>query len=177
MSCQVEQLCHLSQKWLRKSKKKNVLYFYLLITIQLQIILDPPSNVFFQLVFISWMVTLSSCLIWQILVFERIWLCIRLNNAGKYCDITLKITIMLQNVCENCVWILEEEKPPPYVRYLVKETSILIDNQSAKSKKQCVHPRIMLLWQKVCVWSAININSPSFSKIEHFGDITETNFT
>ena len=37
---------------------------------------------------------------------ERIWLCIRL----KYCIITLKILVMLQNVCENCVQILEEEK-------------------------------------------------------------------
>ena len=42
--------------------------------------------------------------------FERIWLCIRLNNAGKYSDITLKIMVMLQNVCVNCVRILEEEK-------------------------------------------------------------------
>ena len=29
----------------------------------------PPSNVFFQLVLISWMITLSSCLIWQIISF------------------------------------------------------------------------------------------------------------
>ena len=34
------------------------------------IILSPPSNVFFfQLLLISWMVTLSSCLIWQIISF------------------------------------------------------------------------------------------------------------
>ena len=38
------------------------------------------------------------------------WLCIRFNNAGKYCGITLKIIAMLQNVCDNCVRILEEEK-------------------------------------------------------------------
>ena len=30
------------------------------------------------------------------------WLCIHLNNDGEYCDITLKIMVMLQNVCENC---------------------------------------------------------------------------
>ena len=29
------------------------------------------------------------------------WLCVCLNNAGKYCDITLKIMVMLQNVCVN----------------------------------------------------------------------------
>ena len=30
---------------------------------------SPPSNIFFPLVLISWMVTLSSCLIWQIISF------------------------------------------------------------------------------------------------------------
>ena len=29
--------------------------------------MDPPSNFFFQLMLTSWMVTLSSCLIWQII--------------------------------------------------------------------------------------------------------------
>ena len=32
-------------------------------------VLDPPSNIFFQLVLISWMVKLSSGLIWQIISF------------------------------------------------------------------------------------------------------------
>ena len=32
-------------------------------------ILGLPSNVFFQLVLISWIVTLSACLIWQIISF------------------------------------------------------------------------------------------------------------
>ena len=41
---------------------------------------------------------------------ERIWLRIRLNNALKYCVITLKIMEMFQNVCENFIWILEEVK-------------------------------------------------------------------
>ena len=41
--------------------------------------MGPPSNIFFQLVFISWMVTLSSCLVWQI--GHAIMLCRRL--AGK----------------------------------------------------------------------------------------------
>ena len=36
---------------------------------QIDFVLDPPSNVFFQLVLISWMATLSSCLIWQIISF------------------------------------------------------------------------------------------------------------
>ena len=38
------------------------------------------------------------------------WLRIRLNNAGKYCDITLKIMVVFQNMYENCLRILEEEK-------------------------------------------------------------------
>ena len=41
---------------------------------------------------------------------KRIWLCLRLNNAEKYCYIILKIMVILQNVVENCVRILEEEK-------------------------------------------------------------------
>ena len=48
-----------------------------------------------------------------------------------------------------------------YVRYLVKkkwkkQASPSI-NQCVKSQKQCVHPGILLLWQKV-FWSAIIIN-------------------
>ena len=70
-----------------------------------------------------------------------------------------------------------EAPSAPYVRYLVKkvkETGILIDN--VKSLKQCVLPRILLLWQKVCV-KHININSPLISIIGHFANIIETNFT
>ena len=40
-----------------------------LIIIQLQIIYGPPYNVFFQLLLFSRMVTLSSCMIWQIISF------------------------------------------------------------------------------------------------------------
>ena len=67
---------------------------------------------------------------------------IRLNNAEKYCDITLKIMVMLQNVCENCVRILEEE-----FRYLVKkvkETGFLIDKPK-REKTKIVHTP-----EKVC---------------------------
>ena len=41
-----------------------------------------------------------------------------------------------------------------YVRYLVKkvkEICILIDKPKRESQKQSAHPRILLLWQKVCV--------------------------
>ena len=41
-----------------------------------------------------------------------------------------------------------EAPSAPYVRYLLASPSI---NQSVKRQKQCVHPRILLLWQKVCV--------------------------
>ena len=62
---------------------------------------------------------------------ERIWLCMRLNNARKYCVITLKIMVMLQNECEICVKILEEEKHVSFVFLLhcekVKDIFILID--------------------------------------------------
>ena len=68
---------------------------------------------------------------------ERIWLCTRLNNAGRYCDIILQNHSNVENECENCVRILEEEKhrqSAPYVRYVVKkmkEIGILLD----KSKR------------------------------------------
>ena len=48
---------------------------------------------------------------------------IRLNNTGKYYDITLKIMVMLQNVCENYVRILEEEKQ-------MEETGIVIQTKA-----------------------------------------------
>ena len=87
---------------------------------------------------------------------ERIWLCIRSNNAGKYCDITLKIMVMLQNVCENCVRILEEEKHCQLRMFIIlwkkwtKLASLSI-NQTVKSQKQCVHSKILLMWQEVCM--------------------------
>ena len=55
----------------------------------------------------------------------------RLNNAGKYCGITSKIVVLLQNVCE--FW------------------NILASSAINLSVKSRVHPRILLLWQKVCV--------------------------
>ena len=41
---------------------------------------------------------------------ERIWLSVRSKNALKYCDITLKIVVMLNNVRDNCIRNSEEEK-------------------------------------------------------------------
>ena len=74
---------------------------------------------------------------------ERIWLCIRFNNAGEYCDITLKIMIMLQNVCENCIRIFEEEKHRQLRMFVilwekVKETGILIAKPK-REKPKTVH--------------------------------------
>ena len=72
---------------------------------------------------------------------ERIWLCIRLNNAGKYCVITLK---MLHGNVAECVRKLRtdfgrrEAPSAPYVRYLVKkvkETGILIDKPKREKPK------------------------------------------
>ena len=82
---------------------------------------------------------------------------------------------MLHNVWEYCVRILEEEKHRQLRMFIIlwkkwKKLASSSIHQSVKSQKQCVHPRILLLW--LCavwnwVWSAININSPSFSSIEH----------
>ena len=63
---------------------------------------------------------------------------------------------MLQNVCENLLQILEEEKHHQLQMFVIlrkkwKKLASSSINQSMKMQKQCVHPRIMLLWQKVCV--------------------------
>ena len=82
---------------------------------------------------------------------KRICLCICFNNAGKYCDITLKIMVMLQNMCENCIRISKA----PYVRYLtkkVKEPGILI-NTPKREKPKTVHTpeNIAAVAESVCV--------------------------
>ena len=73
---------------------------------------------------------------------------------------------MLQHYFENhdnvAEWVRKlrmdfrrrEAPSAPYVRYLVKKWNKLASlsiNQNVKSQKQCVHPRILLLWQKGCV--------------------------
>ena len=97
---------------------------------------------------------------------ERIWLCIRLNNAVNYYDITLKIMLMLQNVCENCVRILEEEKHP-YICYLVKKvkkTSILIDKPNREKPKTMRTPEnIAAVAESVCEAPSIHRRSQQFN--------------
>ena len=71
----------------------------------------------------------------------------------------------------------EKRKAPsaPYVRYLVKkvkETGILIDKPKRVKLKIVRTPENITSGAE----SAIDINSPSFSTIEHFRDIIETNF-
>ena len=65
-----------------------------------------------------------------------------------------------QNVCENYVQVLEEEKHRQlcslsFVRYLLKkvrETGILIDKpKPRKAENSAYTRRILLLWQKVYV--------------------------
>ena len=79
-----------------------------------------------------------------------------LEQRWKFCDITLKIMVMLQNVCENCVRILEEAKHRQLRIFVIlwkkwKKLASSSINKSVKSQKQCVHPTILLLRQKVCV--------------------------
>ena len=86
---------------------------------------------------------------------ERIWLCKRLNNAGKYCDIILKIMVMLQNACENT--------SAPYVRYLVKklkETDILVDKpKRIKSITVRTPENIAVVAESVCEAPSIHRRS------------------
>ena len=73
--------------------------------------------------------------------------------------------VMLQNVCENCVRILEEEKHLPYVRYLVKkvkETGILIDKPKHEKPKTVLTPEnIAAVAESVCEVPSTSIHSRS----------------
>ena len=83
----------------------------------------PPFNAFFfQLQLISWMVTLSSCLIWQTIRFI-----LPLNEYG--CTFEQRWEI-LQQYFENHDFGRREAPSAKYVRHLVKivkETGVLID--------------------------------------------------
>ena len=63
-----------------------------------------------------------------------------------------------------------------YFHYLVKkvnETGIVIDKlKGEKPKTVRTHENIRTVAESM----RININSPQFSTIEHFGDVIETNF-
>ena len=138
--------------------------------------MSPPSNAFFS-VLISWMVTFSSCLIWQIINF----ILPPNEYGGVYAWTTLEnITTLLftwwsweilrhyfwnhDNVAEcvrkleriRIVRILEEEKHRELRKFdnLWKNCKNLASssiNQSVKRQIQWVHPRILLLSQKMCV--------------------------
>ena len=70
--------------------------------------------------------------------------------------------VMLQNVCENCVRILEEEKHP-YICYLVKkvkETGILINKPKREKPKTMRTPEnIAAVAESVCEAPSIHRRS------------------
>ena len=83
-----------AMKFQKLSRSSNKLKCYMKYTFT-SIVKGPSSNVFFnQCLFL--MCDLTDNQFYP--STERIWLRIRLNNARKYCDITLKIIIMVQNV-------------------------------------------------------------------------------
>ena len=73
------------------------------------LLLCPPSNIYFQLVPISCMVTPSSCLIWQIirliLPLNKYGCVYAWTTLGNIATLLWKSLVMLQNVCENCARI------------------------------------------------------------------------
>ena len=98
---------------------------------------------------------------------EQIWLCIRLNNAGKYCDTTLKNH---GNVAE-CVRKLRtdfgrrEAPSAPYVYCLVKkvnEPCILIDKPKREKPKTVRTPEnITAVTESVCKAPSTSIHRRS----------------
>ena len=92
---------------------------------------------------------------------------------GNIATFALKIMVMLQNVCKNCVRVLEEEKHSfPYLVKEVKETGILIDKTKHENPKIVRTPENII----AVVDSLREAPTPSFSTIKHFGGIIETNF-
>ena len=141
-------------------------------------ILGPSSNVFFQLVLISWMITLNSCLIWQIIS----WILL-LNAYGcVYAWTTLgNIATLLWKSCAKIAYgPWKKRLTVSFVCSLscekVTENGILIDKPNHEKKNRAYTWEYCCYGRK-CAWSAIYINSPSFLTIEHFGNIIETNFT
>ena len=72
----------------------------------------------------------------------------------------LIVMVMLQNVCENCVRILEEEKHHQIRMFVID-----------KPKRE--KPKTVRTYENI---AAVPESGTSFSTIEHFGDIIETNF-
>ena len=85
---------------------------------------------------------------------------------------------MLQNVCENSLQILEEEKHRQLRIFVIlwkkwKKTGILIDKPKRVNPK--TPENIAAVTESV--WEAPStLIHRRFSAIEHFGDIIETNF-
>ena len=98
---------------------------------------------------------------------ERIGLRIRSNNAGKYCDITLKIMVMFAECVRKLRTDFERREAPsaPYVRYLVKkvkETGILIDKPKREKPKTVRIPEnIAAVAENVCEAPSISIHHRS----------------
>ena len=117
---------------------------------------------FFYLVLISWTVTLSSSPIWQIISFilpPNEYLCTRLNNAGKYCDITLKnFTKIAYGFWKNC-----------YLVKKVKATGILIDKPKPEKPRTVLTPEnIAAVAESVCeAPSTSNHSETSLRRILH----------
>ena len=84
---------------------------------------------------------------------ERIWLCTRLNNAGKYCEIMVNVAECMRKLRTD--FRRRREAPSaPYVRYLVKkvkETGIHIDKPKREKPKTVLTPEnIAAVAERVC---------------------------
>ena len=70
--------------------------------------------------------------------------------------------VMLQSVCENCVWILEEARSAPYVRYLVKKV-LTPENFAAVVESVCEAPSTSIHRRS----QQLNISKTSLRRILH----------
>ena len=95
---------------------------------------------------------------------ERIWLCIRSKNGGKYCVITLKIILILQNVCKKTYG---NGKKTSTVGCLCAFSNFKKWKKlTCWCQKQCVRKYCCCCWE--CARVSINICSASFATIFTF---------
>ena len=116
---------------------------------------------FFQQVLFSWMVTLSSCLIWQIIGFILSPNEYGFDTLEQHWEILRHYYKNHGNVCENCVRILKEEKHH-HLHMLVKEPGILIDKPKREKPKTVRTPEsIATVAESVCEAPSASIHRRS----------------
>ena len=128
--------------------------------------MGPPSNVFFQLVLISWMVKLSSCLIWQIISFilpPNEYDCVYASLSGPTIELQ-KMPILAKKI------IFSDEAHFDHGGYINKQNCHIwgTENPHACIEKK-THPKRVTVW---CRFWTGGIIGPFFFDNEQGKNVT-----